>query len=76
MQASISTFIDSQSISPAAQKVKEMLSTPTTNFGLAALFKNFQLIDPDYQIEEVTTLSLLTRLTYSAVSLPPSSLRN
>jgi hypothetical protein len=43
-----------QGNSKQAQKLKEMLATPTTNFGLAALFKNFVLIDYDYQIEEVT----------------------
>jgi hypothetical protein len=31
-----------------------MISTPTNNFGLALLLKNFVLIDPDYQKEEVS----------------------
>jgi hypothetical protein len=52
-----------------------MLACPTTNFGLAALFKNFQLIDPDYQIEEVSKASL-TIWKISAVNLPPSSQKN
>jgi hypothetical protein len=55
MQSSVLTNSETSSISPAAKKVKEMLATPTTNFGLGALFMNFQLIDPDYQIEEVST---------------------
>ena len=53
-----------QGNSKQAQKLKEMLATPTTNFGLAALFKNFVLIDYDYQIEEVTWS--LTRVVQQA----------
>lgn len=30
------------------EKLKEMLSNPSNNFGLALLFKNLVLIDPDY----------------------------
>jgi hypothetical protein len=44
----MSSTAHTSALSPAAQKVKEMLETPTTNFGLAALFKNFQLIQTDY----------------------------
>ncbi len=37
-----------ESSSKQALKLKEILATPTTNVGLAALFKNFVLIDYDY----------------------------
>jgi len=43
-----------------AAKLKEMLSTPTNNFGLALLFKNFVLIDLDYQKEEVCKTKIFT----------------
>lgn len=47
---------ESNTLSKQANKarLKEMLSTPTNNFGLAQLFKNFALIAPEYQIEEVS----------------------
>jgi hypothetical protein len=36
------------SLQKKEQKLKEMLSKPTNNFGLALLLKNFVLMDPDY----------------------------
>ena len=33
------------------KQLEEMLQSPTNNFGLAALFKNFVLIGEEYQLE-------------------------
>lgn len=37
-----------------AKQLEEMLHSPTNNFGLAALFKNFVLINEEYQLEQVS----------------------
>ena len=34
-------------------QLQAMLQTPTNNFGLASLFKNFVLIGEQYQLEQV-----------------------
>ena len=40
------------------EKLQEMLSSPTNNFGLAQLLANFVLIDPCYQMAEVSPCAL------------------
>lgn len=39
-----------------AEQLQAMLQTPTNNFGLAQLFKNFVLLGEDYQLEQVSGL--------------------
>ena len=39
----------------SGNQLQEMLSTPTNNFGLAQLLKNFVLIGEDSQVIEVSS---------------------